>query len=66
MALEIKNMNTKKRKPPEQREVAPMTEHEKAMQGLLGTPKAEVDAEERKQRHGKPQKRSSTRRKQSR
>ncbi len=36
------------------------------LKGIIGTPKAEVDTEERKQRREKPQKRSSMRRKQSR
>lgn len=38
---------------PEHQEPAPMSEHEKAMKGLMGTPKEEVEAEERKEQRNK-------------
>lgn len=44
------------------RQPTPLSELDKALKGIIGTPKAEVDAEERKERRRKPQKRSSTRR----
>lgn len=50
-------MSTKKQEASEPQGPAPLSEHEKAMRGIVGTPKAEVDAEERKQRRRRPKKR---------
>ncbi len=60
------SMSKPKRRTPTKGDPLPLSELNTPLKGIIGTPKAEVDAEERKRRRQKPQKRSSTRRKQSR
>lgn len=46
-------MSTEKQEAPGPQEPAPLSEHEKAMRGIVGTPKSEVDAEARKEQRRK-------------